>query len=151
MTDEVKKTGFKALLQSAQLYVWAGLLILSAITFVYTKGMKAERKDSGNATVVTDVKTIRENQTNMNLKLDLLIVNLDKTNTKLDAYAESHNALQKSYKLYLQDNIKYSKVLMPYVNGLIELQKKSEYLNQIPRQDMTPYDSTLILTLKQSQ
>jgi hypothetical protein len=123
-------------------------ILISVVSWIYVKGYKASGKDSGNITIAIDVKTIKDNQGKMNLKLDSLIFNLDKTNTKLDAYSESHNALQKSYKLYLQDNIKYSKVLMPYVNGLIELQKKSEYLNQIPYP--TPYNGspTLILTSK---
>jgi hypothetical protein len=143
--EEVKK-GFKAFLQSAQIYVWAGLIIVSAITFVYTKGYKASGKDSGNAAVIVDVKTIKENQDSMLLRLDRLIISQGKTNTKLDAYAAAHNALQKSYKTYLQDNIKYSKVLMPYVDGLIELQKKSEFINQI--QNPIPYNRNLILTSK---
>lgn len=58
MTDEVKKTGFKALLQSAQLYVWAGVLLVSAITFIFTLGGKTERKNNHNLDIEKQVVSI---------------------------------------------------------------------------------------------
>ena len=126
-------------------------ILLSVVSWIYVKGYKASGKDSGNTAVIVDVRTIKENQDSMILRLDRLIISQGKTNEKLDAYAAAHNALQKSYKTYLQDNIKYSKVLMPYVDGLIEIQKKSEYLNQIPYQGQTPYNGSLILTSMQNK
>ena len=53
--EEVKKTGFKAFLDSAKGYIAGVMAILGAASFIFALGIKSERKDSGSKAVVDSI------------------------------------------------------------------------------------------------
>jgi hypothetical protein len=143
MAEEIVKKGFKALLQSAQLYVWAGILLVSTATFIFTLGGKTERKNNHNLDIEKQVVSIasfqkrdsisrRIQNSKVNKKIDSLFTMTDLVSKDMKKIKVSQDSLRAYFirKAVTKDDMKdimnvfdfvqkknRDTILIPYQNG----------------------------------
>jgi outer membrane PBP1 activator LpoA protein len=121
---------FKQFLEIFKTYWGYAMTLIAAVTFVWTLGVKSERKDNEKITIKKDITQIITTQKTQTQKVDSLfiVVNIIKKDQK--QIVDGQNAIRKSYVQYLSKDKNLTKEdFIKYMNGLefqlIPLETKS--------------------------
>jgi len=109
----------KSVLDFIKLYWGYFTTVLAIGTFVWTLGVKAERKTYENINIKDDVKELKVGQFDQKHQLDSVLTIVKSVKTDQEALRLNQNAMRRSYVQYLSKDKSLSKEdFINYMNGL---------------------------------
>ena len=109
----------KTFLESIKGYLAIFMSLVAAVTFIWTLGVKSERKSSEDTSNKKDITEIKISQKEETKKLDSLIVIVNLIKQDQSKIVESQDAMRNSYVNYLSNQKTLTKEdFLKYMNGL---------------------------------
>ena len=94
MAEEVVKKGFKTWLDSAKGYIGGVMAIVTVASVIYAQGIKSERKDSGNTTIVTNQVVMLDSIASFSRRMTSIEVKLGSAIEKQVEAKSAYNSLR---------------------------------------------------------
>lgn len=122
----------KSFFEIFKLYWGYFMTFVAAITFIWTLGVKSERKSNENISVKQDVIEIKDVQKIQSKNIDSLLIIIKDIQINQIKLTENQNAMRNSYVKYISND------------KTLKLDDFLEYMNGIEFQIETPKDGTVV-------
>ena len=122
----------KSFFEIFKLYWGYFMTFVAAITFIWTLGVKSERKSNENISVKQDVTEIKDAQKVQSKNIDSLLIIIKDIQINQIKLTENQNAMRNSYVKYISND------------KTLKLDDFLEYMNGIEFQIETPKDGTVV-------